>query len=167
VKTWNVILATLVIFVAGIITGAGLVMFAGARHNHPRRLPAPPAPEAVAAPATNAPARLVLPFGISAKRPTPKDFLSRLDSELKLTPDQYAQIEKILTDGQQRAAQLWQTIAPQIRDDMKSAREQIRQTLKPEQRARFEELMKFRPSKPAENPPAAGAASNAPAAPPQ
>jgi Spy/CpxP family protein refolding chaperone len=167
VKTWNVILATLVIFTAGIFTGALLVIISERAHAHPHRAQA-----ALVAgrtePSTNAvrePARLALPFGISAKRGTPKDFLDRLDSELKLTPEQHAQIKKILDDGQQHAAQIWQTIAPQIREEMKSAREQIRELLTPEQRARFEELMKFRPPKGPETPLSGGLSTNPPAGP--
>ena len=166
-KTWNVIFATLVIFTAGIFTGALLVIISERAHNHPHR-PLAALVSSRMEPSTNAvrePARLTLPFGISAKRGTPKDFLDRLDSELQLTPDQHAQIEKILDDGQQHAAQIWQTIAPQIRQEMKATRDQIRELLTPEQRARFEELMRPRPPKGAEIPPAGGLPTNAPAGP--
>lgn len=175
-KTWNVILATLVIFTAGIATGALLVIITERAQNHPHRLAALlPGHSQTSTNAPREPAHLVLPFGISARRGTPKEFLDRLDTELKLTPDQHAQIEKILDDGQQQAAQLWQTIAPQIREGMKSTREKIRDTLTSDQRVRFEELMRSRPPKGQEAPPPvqsitnsitnppAGPATNAPA----
>ena len=166
-KTWNVILATLVIFTAGIATGALLVILTGRAYNHPHH-PLAAFMSGHPQTSTNAPresAHLVLPFGISAKRGTPKEFLDRLDNELKLTPDQHAQIQKILDDGQQRAAQIWQTIAPQMREEMKAAREQIRDTLTPDQRVRFEELMRARPPKGQGVPPPAESMTNPPAGP--
>lgn len=151
-KTWNIIFATLVIFTAGIFTGALLVITSERAHNC--RPPAAPVPTQAQpetpppSPAASSPTqRLTLPFGINPKHKTSKDFLDRLDTELKLTPEQHTQVEKIITDGQQHAAQIWSTVAPQIREEVRTAREQIRATLTPEQRVRFEELMKMRPAK--------------------
>ena len=92
-----------------------------------------------------------------AKRPSPpppfqpmvlrKEFLGRMDRELRLTPLQHERIEKIMTESQERTRLLWELVGPEMRDEMRLVREEIREQLRPEQLAKFEEIMQ-RPRRP-------------------
>ena len=155
-KIWKVILATLVIFSAGVLAGARLVEM---RHAHFPRQPGqsvqpdgkccgktgrPDSTVAYPAPhGTNRDTRLAIPLGIRLPgRNVNKEFLERLDQDLNLAPDQRKQIEKILEESQKQNREIWKQIEPAIREEMKKSREEIRLALTPEQAARFEELMK-------------------------
>jgi len=158
VKIWKIILATLVIFGMGVITGGLLVGIAdGVRerrqhlfaiHNARLQQATPNGPATSNTPHERDP-RLTLPLGLSPRRQFPKDFLERLDRELKLTPEQHKQIDQVLDEGQKRTKEIWDRIAPEVRQEMKNSREQILNLLTSEQKTRFEELMKPRPNKPA------------------
>ena len=153
-NTWKVIFATLVIFVAGVVTGGLLVGYsdrAQLRHHRlwqregitrlpDNRLPGPR--EAARLP--NLPGKL--PQGLRM------DLLRDLDRELQLSPEQHGRVEKIITEGQERNKQLWERIQPQMRREMQETREQIRAVLTPEQVKRFEELMKQRPQRKGDEP---------------
>jgi Spy/CpxP family protein refolding chaperone len=143
VNPWKVILATMVIFACGVITGSlvtrnwsGPVLVAVAPSPTPTNL-TPSLP----------------PFGI--QRP---EFLRRLDKQLDLTPDQRAKIEDIIKSSHDRTQLLWQQVAPQMNEELKRVREEIRLALTPEQRKRWAELNKRRkpeaaPSQPPSPPP--------------
>ena len=144
-NTWKVILATMVIFGTGVITGALVVrqsdqirpLFVSSNVGGPR--PTPPSP----------------PFdgSIPPGHPQNMEFLNRVQRELNLDPDQRARVEKIIRDGQVRTRELWEPVGKQMRQEMQQAREKIRGELTPEQRLRFEELLKQRPPrKPGETP---------------
>ena len=158
-KIWKVILATLVIFGAGVITGGLLVGVAdGVRERRQHWLEAHKFKfqQAKITPVGNTnhePARLMMPSGVPPRRQFPKDFLDRLDHELKLTPDQHQQIDGVLDEGQKRTKVLWERIAPEVRDELKISREKILNLLTPDQKIRFEELMKPRANKPANQSP--------------
>ena len=144
---WKVILATVVIFVAGVVTGGLLVNYSdrswqNSRRFQPRenaRKPAnpnlPPGPrDAQRQP--NLPVRM--PPGLNM------EFVQKLDSEVRLSPEQRERIEKIIADGQQRNKELWKRIAPELRQQNVQTKDRIREALTPEQRERFDELMKQR-----------------------
>ena len=144
-NTWKVILATLVIFVAGVVTGGLLVSYADraqqkGRHAPPRenaRLPANSNRSAF-----GSQTRLPNPLQNRMPRGLSKEFLQKLDSEVRLTPDQRERIEAIIADGQVRNKELWERVAPEIRREIAETQKRIREELTPEQRVRFEELMK-------------------------
>ncbi len=118
---WKAILAALVIFFAGAVTGSLAVKLL---QNQPRvqsNRPDRPDP------------------GLNRRR----DYLSRLDRELELTPVQHQRIEKILSDSQDRMRKLWLTIDPKAKEDIKVTHERIREVLTPEQQRRFEEMSRF------------------------
>lgn len=76
-NSWKVILATIVIYGAGVMTG-GLLVNHVDHQNAPRReLSRPRAPEIWR-----------------------REFVSHLDKALKLTPEQHAAIQRIVRDGQ-------------------------------------------------------------------
>ena len=137
-NSWKVILATLVIFGAGVVTGA-LVVASSSKAS--RWLHRPAAAEH----GTNAAPRgkLSPPFG----GPLRKDFLERLDREIKFTRPQRERIEKIISEGQENTRELWETVEPDIYEELAGAEARIRQELTPEQRARFAECLKRRPNR--------------------
>jgi len=148
VKIWKVILATLVIFGTGVVTGGLLVGVIGRINVHPRFAPLlDHAAHATPTGPTANPDRVVLPMGTPPRRALSKEFLERLNRELKLSPEQRQQVEEILTTGQEHTKAIWEKVAPEMRAEMKETREQIRAVLSPEQNARFQELMKARPAK--------------------
>ena len=144
-NTWKVILATLVIFGTGVFTGGLLVHHTSQTHARAGRQTAArtPARPETAVRNTN---RVYNPPGplMPGLR---KDFLKNLDCELQLTTEQRTNIEKILCDGQECTKRLWDQIAPDMHQEWVRVRARIRAELTPEQRQRFDELMK-RPRKP-------------------
>jgi hypothetical protein len=128
VNSWKVILATLVIFGTGVVTGGLLVSHAVGE----RPVPAPPPPVIQAEAATPWAARM-------------RDLMRRMDLQLALQPEQRTRIEKIMVDSQERTKVLWQPILPQMNQEMQSVRVQIRGELNPNQRRKFEMLFRPRP----------------------
>lgn len=120
---WKVILATMVIFTCGIITGA--MVTKAARPAQVRYFPADPRP----------PAGPVLQMQKA-------EFLTKLDKKLDLTPEQREQIAGIMKASQERTQKVREQIAPQMNDERKRVREEIRGVLTPAQRKQFAELMK-------------------------
>ena len=144
---WKVILATVVIFGAGVLTGGVLVDFVA--HNHQKnshrsavaagaRVPtnSPPQPGAPDFPMP----RLAKEMG--------KQFVQQLNDTLKLTPEQREKIEKIIAEGQERNREIWTNAAPKMRAVMQEVNQQIRSELTPEQLKPFEELLKHPPRRP-------------------
>jgi len=156
VNNWRliptIVLATVLIFGAGVFSGGMLVDYV--KQPHPRMVakrPAPPNPPAENA-ATNAAAKAIRPPEILSK-----DFLQRLDGELHLTKDQHDAVQKIINEGQNA-----------MRKVVQDARLEIREVLTPEQRNDFDELVKrpfHKPVFPTNAPVASLLATNSNAAP--
>jgi hypothetical protein len=146
-NSWKVILATMVIFGTGVLTGGMLVRntAAPARSRPARNLSA----------ATNLPPPNVAPAQLQRM-----EFLLRVRSELNLSAEQHERIEKIIHEGQERSRKIWETVAPEMRKELQAVHDKIRAELSPEQRRRFEALLK-RPLRPNPNAPE----GNRPAAP--
>jgi hypothetical protein len=152
VNTWKVILATLVIFVAGLVTGGLLVSYADRAQQKNRRflprdnvrLPANANHSPFGTPRDPRESQPRLPNPLQNRMPrgVSMEFLKKLDSEVRLTPEQRERIEKIIADGQLRNKELWERVAPEMRREMAETQKHIREELTPEQRVRFEELMK-------------------------
>ena len=150
-NTWKVILATLVIFVAGVVTGGLLVSYADRAQQKNRRflprdnvrLPANANPSAFGSPRDPRESpRLPNPLQNRMPRGVSMEFLQKLDSEVRLTAEQHERIEKIIAAGQLRNKELWERVAPEMRREIAETQKRIREELTPEQRVRFEELMK-------------------------
>jgi Spy/CpxP family protein refolding chaperone len=124
VKTWQVIFATLVIFIAGIVTGAMVTRRAIVQE----RPKGPRSAETVGK-------------HWNIQRP---EFFSRLKVELKLEPDQAAKIETILKQSHQRTEPLWDLINPLLQEELGKVRTEIKAVLAPEQQKKFDELLKPR-----------------------
>jgi hypothetical protein len=129
VNTWKVILATMVIFGTGVVTGMVggglLVRYAGIPFPQVRR---PALMRAQMPPNSAGGMRL--------------DFLRRVQNELDLTPEQRVRIDQIFKDSQDRTKQIMEPVSPLLRDELKRARAEFVDVLTPKQRARFNELAK-------------------------
>ncbi len=130
-NSWKVILATIVIFGTGVITGGLLVGYV--EHGHGYR----PKPGANGAAAVRRPE-----FPPPSPEQRRLEFIRNISRQLKLTPKQRAHIEAILHESQEHTKKIWLQIAPEMKAEMAGVREKIRAELTPEQRRRFEELMK-------------------------
>ena len=127
-STWKPILAALVIFAAGVVTGGLTVKL--------RQLPIPP----------QAGPRL------SDARPWPaqrwegqvRDLSKRMEKHLDLTAAQRDRIEVIVRDTQKRMKSILDEVAPRTRDEFRQMRQRIREELNQDQRKKFEELFKER-----------------------
>jgi hypothetical protein len=155
-NTWKITLATVVIFAAGAVTGGLLV-------NHVQRGKAQARAERTAAQqqqrlGTWQPApREVLQRPASDLRPMFEqqraDFVLKVHRELQLTPEQREKIEKVVREGQERTKDFWEKNQPELRRMVQETREKIRQELSPDQRTKFEELLRQqRPANNAERP---------------
>ena len=144
-NSWKVIVATIVIFGAGVMTGGLLVNYV--QHSHPRnnhRQPAngeahPPAEVHESQSHTNNLANL--------PRPRPPEilgdkFVQQLDDALQLTPDQRTSIQKIIADGQERNHSIWTNSSAQMRAVIQDVRHRVREILSADQQKQFEELMR-------------------------
>ena len=115
-NSWKIILAAVVIFGCGVVTGGLLVNYVERAHRH------------------------------TAENRRPQmlnqQFVEQLDAALHLTPEQREKIGKIIADGQERNRDLWKLVSPQFHEVMQDVHQRIRGELTPEQRKQFEELMK-------------------------
>jgi len=134
VSPWKVILATMVIFGCGVVTGALLMKTA----LPPAGAIADPAPPRALS-SSNQPPPLT-----QFQRP---EFLRRMQRQLDLTAAQRDDIARIMKASQERTRPLWALIAAPMRDEVKKVREEIRQALTPGQQKKFDEMLKARPRK--------------------
>jgi Spy/CpxP family protein refolding chaperone len=146
VNSWKVILATMVIFGTGVVTGGLLVRFV----DHPDRHPKKPTPAVH-------PAQPSSPGGVRL------EFLRRVQPDLGLTPEQHDRIDKILKESQERTRKLMEPVQPHLRDEVQKTKEEFREILTPAQQTRFDELLKQqqRPREPRRQQPAREPAAEA------
>ena len=130
---WKVILATMVIFGCGVVTGGLLIK--------------------TALPPASIPAEVAQHPPTSSNQPPPlaeiqrPEFLRRMQKQLDLTASQRDEIAKIMKASQERNRPLWERIAPQMREEIKRVREEIRPVLTPDQQKKFDVLFKPHPRK--------------------
>ncbi len=145
-NTWKVILATMAIFATGVVTGGLLVEHANAaRRPRPQRAananrPAQPPPS---------------PGGLRLA------LLRQMQAALNLTPEQNERIDTIIRQGQERTRKVMDPVRPQIQEELHKVMTAFRETLTPEQRARFEALLKQQRQNRRPPPPRNPAATNA------
>lgn len=125
-NTWKVIVATLVIFIAGVVTGGLLAVYSGRSFVVRPQRPAPP----------NRPAPTQSPGILRV------EFLRRLQRELDLTAGQRERIDQILKESQEHIRKIEEPVLPAVRDEMRRTREAFRDELTPEQRVKFDESFK-------------------------
>jgi len=122
VNTWKPILAALVIFAAGVVTGGLTVNL--------RKQPARPR------------------GAVAAKKPVAmpregqlRELSRRMQAELDLTPEQRERIEAIIHDSQERVKALRDEVGQKTSEEFREMRQKIRSELTPEQRRKFAEIM--------------------------
>jgi len=136
VKEWKVIVATLVIFTAGVVTGGLLVQRTSAKSPQ-RRTPLPTQGQ--------------LPPLRESRENRDRDprsaaseqrqaYVARLNHELSLRPDQTAGVERVLQDGQQRTRVIWESVQPRMHEELRHTRDEIRALLDESQRERFDQI---------------------------
>jgi hypothetical protein len=125
VNRWRVILATIVIFLAGAATG-GVVVRTYAPKIVKRTHISPP-----------------LPIGQDRR----DEYLTKLDRELQLTSDQREQVAAILSESQTRMKQLWEPVEPQVKEEYRRTRREISDVLTPEQQAKMKQWRKDKDGK--------------------
>jgi len=123
VKTWKAILAALVIFLTGAVTGGVVAWQTGllAKLSPPK----PPSPSYW-----------------FIHRP---DFTERMKRELNLTVDQVKRIETAIRESRQRTDLLWLALSEPMQGEMNQIKKDIRDNLTAEQRVKFDELLKPKP----------------------
>ncbi len=71
-----------------------------------------------------------------------RNHMAMFTRDLNLNPDQQSQIQAILNDTRSRYAQLHEKLDPEYEQVRHESRERIRQVLTPDQRPKFEELLR-------------------------
>ena len=152
-NTWKVILATLVIFGTGVVTGGLLVTHSERvkqrqfwmqnrmeRNRPPRadiREPNPPPP--VASNPTSEPAPRQPNLVPAMLR---MDLLQRMERQMDLTTGQREKIEEILREGQERTRQIMEPVHGELQKQVRNTRDRIKEVLTDEQQRQFDELMR-------------------------
>ena len=124
---FTIVLATVLIFGAGVFTGGILVTCVKPQARPPAKRVTVQTNSVLASNSTNLPsAKPARPSEILSK-----EFLQRLDADLHLAKDQHEAVQKIIEKGQNS-----------IHKALQDARLEIRDVLTPEQRTQFDELVK-------------------------
>lgn len=118
-----VVLATVVIFAAGVVTGSLIVK----KTSRPQ---------------------ITQPFW--GRFETTRRAIDELDRQGDLTPKQRARIDHIIQDNQELIADYWSILEPDVQEVFRKMRESIREELTPDQRQRFEEMARKRMNRPGE-----------------
>jgi hypothetical protein len=119
----KVIIAALVIFASGLVTGA----LAHRIYTQPAR-----------SPQVNSPAPWV------PSPPHRDDLLARMERKLNLTPEQKSRIEQIFQESHERMQKIWEPVHPLARQEFQRVREEIRAELNPEQQQKYEEVFRHK-----------------------
>lgn len=120
-KNWKLILATLVIFGAGVLSGT----LGNQLYLQKKQSPKPG-------------------FGPGGPGPERFDFIRRWGDRLDLTTEQRDKIDRLVRESQERVRALWDPVGPKIQEESRAVRAQIEEVLTPEQRTKFAEMSKDR-----------------------
>ncbi len=129
-NNWKVIFAAVVIFGAGVITGGLLVNYVKQSGSKQASASKPVSASEPHFTQTNT----IHPADFSKIRPPEilsKQFLQKLNDEMRLSPEQREAVQKIIGESQN-----------QIRKTIQDARLEIREVLSVEQQKQFDELIK-------------------------
>ena len=112
-RRWLVMLTALLIFISGLIVGAGGATFVIIRNAQER---------------------------MRHQERIPPRIVGFLRSRLDLTDEQAAKIEQVLRERQSAFQAIRREVAPRIESELELARDKINEILTPEQRAKWEEI---------------------------
>jgi hypothetical protein len=146
VNPWKVIVATIVIFVCGLVSGVLLVKTTS-QNVRPAVVPDVPAPVVVAsntlAMASSNPVVVLRTNVVWAPFQAQRMALLRqMVNRLHLDPDQRERIGQIIRDSQERNKELWEQIAPQMHEEFKRVTDEIRKELDPPQERKFNQMLR-------------------------
>lgn len=155
VSIWKIITASLLIFAAGVMTGALSVGIAGSaskRKASDRRVRTevvqavvpvlPSAPQATVLTSDLTPPNLVTP-GLPSPGSARLELFRRMDRAMALNPGQRERIGQLVDDTEKRLRELWSPVAPEAQRVVRELRRQIQEeVLTPEQRPAFERFLK-------------------------
>ncbi|MBI5802976.1 MAG: hypothetical protein HZA92_19920 [Verrucomicrobia bacterium] len=113
---WKFILATVLIYGTGVVTGALVTTLV----ERPHRAAVKPAQQ------------------LNYNQIQRAEFLGRLQKQLDLTTEQHDRIGHILRDSNQRTKPYWDPVAAKMKDEVRAVTEKIRAELTPEQSAKFD-----------------------------
>ena len=71
------------------------------------------------------------------------EFLKKAERELNLTGEQKEKADKIISASQERTRKLMEPVNPQLRQEVQQTKEEFRALLDPNQKARFDEMLKL------------------------
>ena len=154
VNFWKIVLATIVMFGAGVTTGGLLVSHIDrGRQDINRRPPMPFGTNVMRQFPGERPGGGRGNMEFQFLRPRQPDmldtnFVKQLDNALKLTQEQQDSIRKIIAEGQDRNHAIWTNNAEQMREVTMDVRHRIHELLNADQQKQYEELMKRVPRHP-------------------
>ncbi|HEY2953217.1 MAG TPA: hypothetical protein VGK40_11565, partial [Verrucomicrobiae bacterium] len=119
---WKVILATLVIFTTGLITGGMMVKKFSLR-------------------TTSLPLQQMAPMTPAEPWLMREALLFQMQRELNLSPEQHKRIRRVLEESRENWKVLWEIMGPEVQAELRHVREAINEELEPNQRERFEKLL--------------------------
>lgn len=114
---WKFILATVLIYGTGVVTGAFVTTLVERPH---RAAAAKPGPQ------------------LTYSQIQRAEFLGRLQKQINLTPEQHDRIGQILHDSNQRTKPYWDPVAAKMKDEVRTVTDKIRAELTPDQIAKFD-----------------------------
>ncbi len=117
---WKFILATVLIYGTGVVTGALVTTLV----ERPHRAASRPAQQ------------------LTYSQIQRAEFLGRLQKQLDLTPEQHDHIGHLLRDSNQRTKPYWDPVAAKMKEEVRTVTEKIRAELTPEQSAKFDAEIK-------------------------
>ncbi len=116
---WKFILATVLIYGTGVVTGALLTTLVERPHKAAKS-----------------------PQQLTYSQIQRGEFLVRLQKQLDLTPEQHDRIGHILRDSNQRTKPYWDPVAAKMKEEIRLVTEKIRGELTPEQSTKFDAEIK-------------------------
>ena len=117
---WKFILATVLIYGTGVVTGVLVTTLV----ERPHRAAAKPAQQ------------------LTYNQIQRAEFLGRLQKQLSLTSEQHDRIGHILRDSNQRTKPYWDPVAAKMKEEIRTVTEKIRAELTPEQSTKFDAEIK-------------------------
>ena len=140
---WRIVVAALVIFASGVVTGGVTVRLshsAGAR---------PPVVQTAQVAAGDAPKQAVPRPGVPRNgqllrhEAQLRDLMQRMNQRLDLSAQQRGRIEDLVAETQQRLQQWFRELNPRTREELRGLHNRIRTELTAEQRVEYDRLTRF------------------------
>lgn len=140
---WRIVVAALVIFASGVITGGVTVRLSHSAVSRPPQMP-PASTVAGEAPKPGAPRLGVAMNNQLARHETQlRDLMQRMNRRLDLSAQQRGRIEDLVAETQHRLQQWFRDLNPRTREELRGLHDRIRAELTTEQRVEYDRLTRF------------------------